>query len=70
MFENNIDKVNDTLKAMNDKYARFSNIKGITAVSTVTADGVQGLTDLLGDIALKMPSMKLELPKIYLNLEV
>lgn len=69
MFENDIDKVNETLKMMNDKYARFSNIKGITAVSTVTADGVQGLTDLLGDIALKMPSMKLELPKIYLNLE-
>ena len=69
-FDNNLDRVKEILTKVSEKFSRFQNIVGITAVSTVTSENINSLVELLTKTTLDcLDRLATRLPKIYLNLE-
>jgi coenzyme F420-reducing hydrogenase delta subunit len=52
-FENNMELVQQRLELMDTNFGRrFTNIKGITAVSATTGAGITELADMIKEIAM------------------
>ena len=70
MFEGNQEKTLEILNDINNRYkSRFPNIDTICCVSASEWVGIGFLLDAIGGLAMKMPNIKIPLPRIYQNLE-